>query len=324
MDRIVFSTDVFPKHERFPAFCEEIVRRFSGLDLRTEDQARFHANMELQRAGAVDVATNVSTAVNSIRTPGFVRDGDDALIVMLLLRGDAYQTQCDQSRRLQAGEAVICDYGYAGEFNLLTDARFMSLKIPRTRLSVLLPHMSRFAGARLDRDPVALGLLTGYLTGTFNVDLQDSTPAARLYQDHIVDLVALALGTRGETRELAEQRGAQAVRRAAILQDIDTFIADPALDAAAVAARSGITVRYVHHLLEPTGRTFSEHLLDRRLARAVGLLRDPGYGLRKIADIALEVGFRDLSYFNRMFRRRYGGTPTDVRQEARDRRPPRD
>jgi AraC-like DNA-binding protein len=76
-------------------------------------------------------------------------------------------------------------------------------------------------------------------------------------------------------------------------------------------------VRYVHHLLEPTGRTFSEHLLDRRLARAVELLRDPSHEIRRIADIAFEVGFKDLSYFNRMFRRRYGGTPTDVRHAAR-------
>ena len=81
-------------------------------------------------------------------------------------------------------------------------------------------------------------------------------------------------------------------------------------------ARLGITVRYVHHLLEPTGRTFSEHVLDRRLARAIELLRDTGHWQHKIADIAFEVGFKDLSYFNRVFRRKYGGTPTDVRQAA--------
>jgi AraC-like DNA-binding protein len=317
LDRIVFSTDAFPKRERFSAFCEEIVRRFSGLDLRTEDQSRFHANLELRRAGVVDIATNHSVAVNSVRTPGFVRDGDDALIVMLLRSGSACQTQCGDRHKLEPGEAVICDYGYSGEFNLITDSSFLSLKIPRQKLSVLLPHMPRFAGAKLDRDPVALRLLSGYLAGTLNVDLTGSAQAAQLHQDHIIDLVALALGTHGEARELAEQRGAQGVRRAAIIREIEAAITDPAIDASTVAARLGITARYVHHLLEPTGRTFSEHLLDRRLARAVELLRDPSHEIRGIADIAFEVGFKDLSYFNRMFRRRYGGTPTDVRHAAR-------
>jgi hypothetical protein len=214
LDRIVFSTDAFPERERFSAFCEEIVRRFSGLDLRTEDQSRFHANLELRRAGAVDIATNHSVAVNSVRTPGFVRDGDDALIVMLLRGGSAIQTQCGDRHQLEPGQAVICDYGYSGEFNLVTDSSFLSLKIPRQKLSVLLPHMSRFAGAKLDRDPVALRLLSAYLAGTLNVDLNGSAQAAQLHQDHIVDLVALALGTNGEAREVAEARGAQGVRRA--------------------------------------------------------------------------------------------------------------
>jgi AraC-like DNA-binding protein len=37
---------------------------------------------------------------------------------------------------------------------------------------------------------------------------------------------------------------------------------------------------------------------------------------RPISAIAYDVGFRDLSYFNRTFRRRYGTTPTDARQPA--------
>jgi AraC-like DNA-binding protein len=32
--------------------------------------------------------------------------------------------------------------------------------------------------------------------------------------------------------------------------------------------------------------------------------------------IAFESGFGDLSYFNRMFRRRYSSTPSDVRADA--------
>ena len=32
--------------------------------------------------------------------------------------------------------------------------------------------------------------------------------------------------------------------------------------------------------------------------------------------IAYDVGFGDLSYFNRVFRRRYGATPSDIRQLA--------
>ena len=43
---------------------------------------------------------------------------------------------------------------------------------------------------------------------------------------------------------------------------------------------------------------------------------DPRLGTQPIGAIALDVGFGDLSYFNRTFRRRFGQTPSDVRAAA--------
>ena len=313
MDRLAFSTDAFREHERFSAYYESVVRYSCGLDLRPRDPSRFRADLELRRLGTIDAMIHTVSALETIRTPRFVRDGDDALMVMLLLDGHAHQTQFEDRHDLNPGDAVICDLAYPGALDLVTDSRLLSLKIPRMALGLALPYRPRFAAARLDTDPGARRLLFGYLTGTFDLDLGDDIGAAQLHQNHIVDLVALALGTGRETRGLTERDGAQAARRIAVIREIEAFATDPALDAATVAARLGITVRYVHHLLEPTGQCFSEHLLDRRLARAVELLRDPAHALRRIADIAFAVGFRDLSYFNRMFRRKYGGTPTDIR-----------
>jgi AraC-like DNA-binding protein len=85
----------------------------------------------------------------------------------------------------------------------------------------------------------------------------------------------------------------------------------------AIAAELGVTPRYVHLLLEETGKSFTHHLLEKRLDRASALLRDPRWRQRRIADIALATGFSDLSYFNRTFRRRYGTSPSDVREAER-------
>jgi AraC-like DNA-binding protein len=74
-----------------------------------------------------------------------------------------------------------------------------------------------------------------------------------------------------------------------------------------------MTPRYVHLLLEETGRSFSEHVLDRRLCLSQCLLTDPNRASVKISNIAFECGFTDLSYFNRTFRRRFGATPSEMR-----------
>ena len=117
-------------------------------------------------------------------------------------------------------------------------------------------------------------------------------------------------------RHLAQQRGARAARLAAILREIERRSGDPNLSAVTIALTLGVTPRYVHLLLEESGKSFTHHVLEQRFEKAAALLRIHSWRHRKIADIAAEVGFTDLSYFNRAFRRHYGATPSEVRNSA--------
>ena len=57
-------------------------------------------------------------------------------------------------------------------------------------------------------------------------------------------------------------------------------------------------------------------VLEQRLVRAARLLRDPRHLARKVSDIAYLAGFNDMSYFHRAFRRRFGMTPSDMRNRT--------
>jgi len=46
------------------------------------------------------------------------------------------------------------------------------------------------------------------------------------------------------------------------------------------------------------------------------MLRDSRFAARSISSIAYDVGFGDISYFNRAFRQRYKVTPSDIRNCA--------
>jgi AraC-like DNA-binding protein len=86
---------------------------------------------------------------------------------------------------------------------------------------------------------------------------------------------------------------------------------------AALAARHRCTERFVQRLFEMEGTTFTEYVLAQRLARAHRMLSDPRRDGEKISTVAYDCGFGDVSYFNRVFRRRYGIAPSDVRAQAR-------
>jgi AraC-like DNA-binding protein len=112
-------------------------------------------------------------------------------------------------------------------------------------------------------------------------------------------------------------RSDKAARLFAILHLIETRSGEADLSAVTVARWLEVTPRYVHLLLERTGKSFSHHLLEARLQKAASLLRDPQWHARRIADIAGEAGFADLSHFSRSFRRHYGSTPSEMRAASR-------
>ena len=92
-----------------------------------------------------------------------------------------------------------------------------------------------------------------------------SVPMTRRY---LVDLVALALGTDSEGSTPVEEQGPKDSRLAAVLAAIQRRSCDPAFDLDGLAQRHGISRRYIQHLLEQTGRSFSEHVGERRLKQA--------------------------------------------------------
>lgn len=98
-----------------------------------------------------------------------------------------------------------------------------------------------------------------------------------------------------------------------MLNDISANLRDPGLSAATAGARLGLSARYVQQLLEAVGLSFSQHVRQMRLDEARRLLGDLRHAHLRITDIAYAVGFRDLSYFNREFRRRFGEKPSAAR-----------
>jgi AraC-like DNA-binding protein len=317
-DQIFFNTDALPERDRFPAFCEEMFRHIIGADIARFGSMPFRGVLDIRRAGAVAIADISTTSANLIRNGSYLSDGNDAIVVQLWKQGLAGATQGKHENQIKAREGLVIDNAIAAKLRVEDASRFWVLTIPRNKIIDVKPDVGRLAGIKLSND-LSLRLLFGYLEGTCALGLGDHR-AAQLFGNHLIDLVALALGGEGDARGLQEQSGVRAARLAAIFQAISDQIANPGLSAATVAAKLGITPRYVHLLLERSGQTFTQHVLQKRLERAEKLLADDKDQNRKIAAIAFETGFADLSHFNRAFRRHFGDTPSGLRANNAKRR----
>ncbi len=312
-DRLSFNTDALSERDRFPAFCEGMFRHVVGADIEQLGTAPFRGTLDISRAGTIAIAEISVTPATMSRHGGYLRDGNDDIVVQLWRHGLADTFQGEHENRIVSGNGLVIDNTSPARISVQAASRFWALIIPRDSIVTGSSDVSGLAGAKL-ADSLGLRLLSPYLEEIKSNALVDQ-PTALLFANHIIDLVALALGT--GPGEAAEPPGVRAARRAAILREIEGRKSDLELSAATVARRLGITPRYVHLLLEETGRSFTHHVLEKRLDKAAALLRSPLWRTRKIAEIAAQAGFNDLSYFNRAFRRRFGATPSDLREAAR-------
>jgi AraC-like DNA-binding protein len=133
---------------------------------------------------------------------------------------------------------------------------------------------------------------------------------------HLYHLVALVRGATRDAPQSRNSRSGQAARLEAIKTEILDGLDRHELSLAGLAARHGVTPRYVQRLFESEGFTFSQFVRDHRLERAYRMLSDRRFAQCTISTIAYDAGFGDLSHFNRAFRRRFGKSPSEARAAA--------
>jgi len=305
-----FSTNDFPEHKRLDTYREIYSRTIVKHDIVLLGDQPFRFEADLRRLPGLGLAMSYYSPCRRWHTAEHV-DSDDLLLGVSLSGGCVLQ-QHGREAVIGQGEAVLASAAHPVDVTIGAPSRHIALRLPRAVLEPRIADLDSCIARRISVNSEGLPLLVSYVKAFCLTE--PTNPASRnLFVSHVYDLVALLLGAKGDVRHLAQRQGARAARLAAILHEIERRSGDPALSAIKIALMLGVTPRYVHLLLEETGKSFTRHVLERRLEKSAILLRDPRWRDRKIADIAAEAGFTDLSYFNRAFRRRYGMTPSDTR-----------
>jgi AraC-like DNA-binding protein len=261
-------------------------------------------------------ASVLTGALGGVRQDGGpqARDASDDLFFGVNLAGGSVATQGGREVTLRAGDAILLSEA-AGPFTLTrpTGVRFVGVRVPRRAVAPLIAGADSTPMRLIERGTGAVTLMTRYLDAVLDAEVLASTEVCRAIVAHLHDLIALSAGATRDGAAMARARGVRAARLWAIKVDIAANLVDEMLTVATVAARHGVTPRYVHKLFEDEGVTYTQFVLQHRLDRAFRMLRDPRCAVRRISEIAYDVGFGDLSYFNRAFRRRYDATPSEIR-----------
>jgi AraC-like DNA-binding protein len=310
----IAGAGVLPPAERFHVWREEFALKFMHLDAAAPHLDAFDVDVSVMQLPRLLLSRYVCAPLDLIRTRQLVRDGQDGCSFLVCATGSIQARFGDVEFELLPGDAALIPHHHAGQVSTRTGARSFYMRFDREGAKTLAPSIDDMMLRKIGSGHSAVAVLASYCDHVLSADDDLSAPLASLASAQLRELAAHILNPASDIARSANYGGVKAARLRAVLNAVAAGLGDPGLSADSIGAGLGFSGRYVQQLMEGTGQSFSQHVRQSRLDEARRLLADPGATAQKVTDIALAVGFQDVSYFNREFRRRFGETPSDVRR----------
>ena len=298
--------------DRLPTWREVFGQTMVRLDIEPGKGQPFHAEGTLCALPGAAFASVTTTPVRVSRTRQLI--AGDGVDMLFLITADAplHFAQGGKERRLDAGDAMFLRGSECSVIQSQQKTRFTNISVPVDSLMPLLPACEDLSMSVVSKRNDMLGLLLGYVDLLKTWQGAASGDFGSKAAGHVRDIMATMAATMPDMPETGERTGIRAARLGAIKSDIESQLCEPGLSIEWIATANRISPRYVRRLFQDEGTTFSDFVLGRRLERAYRVLHR-GQAATTIGAVAYSCGFGDLSYFNRTFRRRFGLTPTDLR-----------
>ncbi|PCH74823.1 MAG: DNA-binding protein [Rhodobacteraceae bacterium] len=315
----VFSTSDTAQTGRADAWNRVIAESYFPLDLSFRDKQRFNGRLERATLGHVGFSRLTSQPASYERRATHLCNAREEEYLVTLPRSAPVEFR-------QLGRDVRCDPGgfiiergdepYRFRYEKPND--LFVLKVSRKALSERVRDPDRFCARVIDATSGSAALFASMVAHVHARLPELGASAGELLGRQMLELLGLALDDAGGPTD----NGASVVR-AAHLTRVERFIRanlkHPDLSPGFIAAGCGISTRYLHDLFRDVNGTVSQHIRDQRLIAARDRLA--ASGSVRIADVAYRFGFSDQAQFSRLFKARFGVTPSDFQRQPAMRHP---
>jgi len=238
-------------------------------------------------------------------------DSGDFYKLNMVLTNSCTILQDGREAVLEAGDLCIYD----------TTRPYMRVNSPETRMIVLMfprsilplpPSSVRdITAVRLDGREGLWRIVSATLTSLVEHFEQIATPTGRRLAHNVIDIVSTLLidtiqgKTSGGSSNLLHK----------LCEYIEENLSDPNLSLGTVAAAHYVSKRLIQAQFQRKSTTITAWIRNRRLEMCRRDLSDPLLAGEPVFKIAAMWGFLDPSYFSRIFKTKYGCSPTSFRGE---------
>jgi AraC family transcriptional regulator, positive regulator of tynA and feaB len=299
-------------------YGEVVQREYYDGELQLDDTKSFNITVQKALAHPISLIRLKNYSNSSFRRSWdhIRRNNSGVRVLFFVQQGSLKITRSGGTCEVKAGECAILDAGAPFYSRAIAEGggAFHSFNaiVPAHIFLSHLPSAAEFHSS-VGIDKGDRRVITSLVELLFN-------EGSRLCRSAAESLVAGLLDT--ISHNINDLIDASAPRRIIDrrLDDIEAYItkhlADPDLSFNEVAAKCGISQRYLCYVLKANNTSFSELLWGQRLLNAREWLGSEAMQNHPIFQIACMAGFKSAAHFSRMFKATYGCSPKEYRLKA--------
>jgi AraC family transcriptional activator of tynA and feaB len=310
----VFSTVGVAPRRRVEYWNELTGDALTQLVADPLDRRTFCGRLALAEVGEIRVAEICSDPATVRHSQRHIARAPDAQFFLCLqLDGVSVNRQQGREAVLRYGDFTLFDSSRPYEVTFGERNRMVVLCMRQAQLHRRMANPEAVVALPMLGDTALPGLLSGFLRHFWR-ECQSARdlPLGPRFSEAVLDLIASAYAH--VTEALARTSSLSVARRERVRTYIEAHLHDPKLTPTRVAQVLGMSTRYVHHVFSEGGETLARYILRRRLEECARALDDVAQRGQTATEIAFRHGFNDASHFGRVFRERFGLTPSEYRR----------
>ncbi|MCU4299053.1 helix-turn-helix domain-containing protein [Brevibacterium permense] len=308
------SRDSKTRANSIPEFRDIVSRSFVPLTVSGASDRPFAAQVSTSSADRA-VFTTLKTQPHLVeRTPTTIAAGGSGYFKLnMLLSGSGVLVQDGREVLIRPGDLAL--YDTSRPYSLMFDDVVSNLVMmfPKDQLSLPATVVEQLTAVSLGGDSALGSIVTKLLeqipSTITALPLHTRRQVAQSGLELLEALLSTTLGTDSGTPDPRQSQ------LETVYRFIDANLADD-LTPSSIAAAHFMSTRHLHDLFTDTDTTVSALIRDKRLERCRSDILDPALFSRTIASLAAANGFPDPAHFSRVFRARFGTSPSELRQSV--------
>ncbi len=311
--QMLFDTKNVLQRDRFSYWQDAACDAYLPIACEAPDPSSFNGSISLERLSRLNLSFIKASAQTVSRNKSQIsRDSERFFMVSVPLGESCNVTQSHRQAFLEPGDFALYSTAEPYSVEFINKVDQLVIQLPYKDLITRLPNVEMLTARRVDGNSALVRMAHAHLCQYASMIGTQTDEVKHLLQDTILDLLAASLATLTPAQhQLSRPQSMMLLRTKAYVRE---NLREHELNPTQIAVAMGVSRRSLRRLFADSNESLSAYIRDARLDKIAEELRNPLMTNMSISQVSIKWGMGNFQHFTRLFKARFGMTPSAYRQ----------